>query len=167
MGALEAVLAGWAASMGEHLGWARGAAYGRESEDDSLQGFSPGAQLRSILEEAARRKVWIPWERVHFDQLTGKTDQRVGFQALHQSGVRGEIKVVIMFHSSRWARNALLSRRYKDDLRKRGIQVIALNLPIDVSTPEGRYMERTIEVSDEYQSDVTGHWVSHGLREKV
>src|SRR5437870_5631459 len=123
MAELQPIWATWAASIGDHPTWPTGAAYGRESKDDSLQGFSPGAQLRAILEEDARRKVWIPWERVHFDQLTGKTDQRVGFQALHQSGLRREIATVIMFHSSRYARNALLSRRYKEELRKRGIQV--------------------------------------------
>lgn len=166
MAELHVIWEAWAATV-DHTSWAAGAAYGRESKDDSLQGFSPGAQLRAILDEATRRKIWIAWEHVYFDQLTGKTDQRVGFQALHADGLRRAWSAVIMFHSSRWARNALLSRRYKEELRKRGIQVMALNLPMDVSTPEGRYMERSIENNDEYQSDVTGHWVSHGLKEKV
>src|SRR5438874_10393007 len=103
---LRLIWEAWAVSIGDHSDWAIGGAYGRESKDDSLQGFSPAGQLRAILENAASRRVWIPWEHVFFDQLTGKTDQRAGFQALHQAGLRRELSVVIMFHSSRWARNA-------------------------------------------------------------
>lgn len=167
MAELRPIWEAWAASIGDHEGWRIGALYGRESHEDSLQGFLPPTQLHRMLAAAAERHAWIPWEHVFFDQITGRTDQRDGFQALHTLARTGAFTIVINFHSSRWARNAMLSRRYKEELRSRGIEVLQLNVQVDVATPEGRFMERSVENIDEYQSDSTGFFVSQALRTKV
>jgi hypothetical protein len=53
----------WSGSLGDRGGWRVGAAYGRESHADSLQGYSPATQLRQMLAGALERRVWIPWAR--------------------------------------------------------------------------------------------------------
>lgn len=60
----------------------------------------------------------------------------------------------------------LIARRWKEELRRRGIEIRALNLQVDPATPEGKLMEHVQEAFDQYQSDSTGWWVSVGLQER-
>jgi len=62
-----------------------------------------------------------------------------------RTGSSGRIAAVI---ASRWTRNALISRKYKDEQRGHGVEVSATNVPFDVARPEGKIAER-IRLSDE------------------
>jgi len=156
----------YAAAAGEHDGWTIGAVYMRESKREQVEGFSPGAQLKGTLEHATAKHVWIPLEHVFLDLMSGKREDRVEFQDLLTLARSGAIAAVLVLHTSRWARNALISRRYKDELRARGVTVLALNAPFDVDRPEGKFAERLMEAADEFTSDTIGFWVGIGLREK-
>ncbi len=156
----------YAAAVGEHEGWAVGAVYMRESKREQVEGFSPTAQLKGTLEEATRRRIWIPAEHVFLDLMSGRREDRVAFQDLLALARGGKIATVLVLHTSRWARNAMISRRYKDELRARGVTVLALNAPFDVERPEGKFAERLMEAADEFASDTIGFWVGVGLREK-
>ncbi len=142
------------------------AVYLRESRREQAEGFSPAAQLKGTLEEAARRKLWVPAEHVFLDLMSGRREDRVAFQDLLALARSGRLAAVIVLHTSRWARNAMISRKYKDELRGRGVEVIATNAPFDVARPEGKFAERMMEAVDEFASDTIGWWVSVGLREK-
>jgi hypothetical protein len=110
--------------------------------------------------------VWVPAEHVFLDLMSGRREDRVAFQDLLALARSGRIAAVIVLHTSRWARNAMISRKYKDELRGRGVEVIATNAPFDVARPEGKFAERMMEAVDEFASDTIGWWVSVGLREK-
>ena len=175
LGELRPVWDAWAAKLRETCdwgdddvptGWQVGAAYLRESHKDSMAGHSPPAQFKGILDDALRNKVWIPWEYVFLDNVTGRTGNRPAFLGLMDVARSNKIQSVCVFHSSRFARNVGLARKYKDELRRRGIEVRALNIQIDTATPEGRLMETVQEAFDEYQSDSTGKWISVSLRDK-
>lgn len=144
-----------------------GALYIRESHRESLNGLSPAAQLRGVLEHAKRDGVHVPWEHVFIDNVTGKTDRRPDFLGLMDLGRRAAIKSVYLFHSSRFARSVALAKRYKQELRSRGIRIVQLNLPIDVSTASGKFMETVTEAADQFHSDSTSEWVSDVLRDKA
>ncbi|HEV8655014.1 MAG TPA: recombinase family protein, partial [Candidatus Limnocylindria bacterium] len=103
------------------------AVYLRESRREQAEGFSPAAQLKGTLDEAARRKLWVPAEHVFLDLMSGRREDRVAFQDLLALARSGRIAAVIVLHTSRWARNAMISRKYKDELRGRGVEVIATN----------------------------------------
>lgn len=165
---LHAVWLVWAATYGGVCpeGWSIGAAYIRESHKDSMQGHSPSAQLKGTLEDAARNRIWIPWEHVFIDNITGRTDQRPAFLEVVDLVTSGRVSSVSVFHSSRFARNVGISRKWKDEFRRRGVAVRALNIQIDTATPEGRLMETVQEAFDEYQSDSTGQWIRVALRTK-
>ncbi len=152
---------------GAHEGWQTAAVYIRESRKEQVDGFSPVAQLKGTLEEAVRRRLWVPCEHIFLDLMSGRREDRVEFQNLLVLARTGVLAAVLVLHSSRWARNAMVSRKYKEELRRRGIQVIATNAPFDVATPQGKFAERVSELVDELQSDTIGWWVSVGLREKA
>ncbi len=151
---------------GAHEGWRTAAVYLRESRREQVEGFSPTAQLKGTLEEALRRSLWVPAEHIFLDLMSGRREDRVEFQNLLALARTGAIAAVLVLHSSRWARNAMVSRKYKEELRRRGVEVIAINAPFDVAKPEGKFAERLMEAVDEFTSDTIGWWVSVGLREK-
>ncbi len=144
-----------------------GTVYIRESHKDSLAGLSPATQLRAVLDRAARDGVHVPWPHVFLDNVTGKTDQRPDFLSLMDLGRGGRITDVYLFHSSRFARNVAIAKRYKEELRSRGIRVTQLNLPIDTGTASGKFMETVAEAVDQFHSDTTSEWVSSVLRDKA
>ena len=103
---------------------------------------------------------------VFLDLMSGRREDRVAFQDMLTLARAGAIRAVLVLHTSRFARNALVSRKYKDELRKRGIDVVAINAPFDVARPEGKFAERMMEAVDEFTSDTIGWWVGIGLKEK-
>lgn len=144
-----------------------GAAYVRESHKDSIQGLSPTSQLTAMLEDAERQGITIPWEHVYIDNVTGKHDRRPDFLTCLEAARRMEFRFISFFHSSRMFRNVGLAKRYKTELRDRGIEIRQLNLPIDTTTAMGRFVETMAEATDQLQSDSTGEWVSTVLRDKA
>jgi DNA invertase Pin-like site-specific DNA recombinase len=80
----------------------------------------------------------------------------------------GKFDVVLVYHSSRFARDAALARSYKKLLRDHGIQFISVTQPLgdDPTTPTGFLAEGINELFDEYHSVVQSFWTSAGLREK-
>lgn len=164
--ALAPIWERYAAAAAEHDGWTVGAVYMRESKREQVEGFSPAAQLKGTLEHATAKQIWIPLEHVFLDLMSGKREDRVALQDLLALARTGAIAAVLVLHTSRWARNALISRRYKDELRSRGVTVLALNAPFDVDRPEGKFAQRLMEAADEFTSDTIGFWVGIGLREK-
>jgi site-specific DNA recombinase len=163
---LQPIWAEYARVAGEHSGWHEAAVYLRESKREQVEGYSPGAQLKGTLDEAARQHFWIPESNVFLDLMSGRREDRVAFQDMLATARSGKIAAVVVLHTSRFARNALVSRKYKDELRRRGVKVIAINAPFDVARPEGKFAERMMEAVDEFTSDTIGWWVGVGLREK-
>jgi DNA invertase Pin-like site-specific DNA recombinase len=163
---LEPIWQLYAESVGSHDRLPSAAVYLRESKREQVEGFSPGAQLKGTLDEANKRGFWVPAEYVFLDLMSGRREDRVAFQDLLALARSGQIAAVIVLHTSRWARNAMVSRKYKEELRRRGVEVIAVNAPFDVARPEGKFAERMMEAVDEFASDTIGWWVRVGLREK-
>jgi DNA invertase Pin-like site-specific DNA recombinase len=78
--------------------------------------------------------------------------------------------VVLVYHTSRFARNQVEARRYKQMLRERlGIKVISVTQPMgeDHSDPSAFLAESIHEMFDEYYSVSLSFWTRTGLREKA
>lgn len=166
-GELTSVWEAWSASVSDYGTWRLGAAYIRESRKDSLQGYSPKTQLQRVLEDAASRRIYVAWENVFLDNISGRHDRRPAFLDLMALARSRRIAAVLVFHTSRFARNVGLARRWKEELRRIGVEVIAGNLrELDVTTPEGKLMETVQEAFDQYHSDSTGSWLVVSLRTK-
>jgi site-specific DNA recombinase len=77
---------------------------------------------------------------------------------------------VLVYHTSRFARNQIEARRYKQLLRERlGIRVVSVTQPLgeDHTDPSAFLAESIHEMFDEYYSVSLSFWTRSGLKEKA
>lgn len=141
-------------------------AYGRFSSDNQRE-ESIDAQFRAIKKYAEHNGIEI----IDFysdEALTGKNDDREGFQNMIRDIVRGHITVdfVLVHKFNRFARNKYDSTIYKKKLKDKNVKVVSVTQLVD-DTPEGDLMEGFLEVMDEYYSANLSIEVKKGLRENA
>ena len=149
---------------------ARAAAYVRESTEEQGQGFSPDAQRQAVVKFAAENDLTIVGEYCDFHSGWRKADGRPEFQRLMADAAERRFDVVLVFHTSRFARNQVEARRYKALLRERlGIRVVSVTQPMgdDPSDPSLFLAESIHEMFDEYYSVSLSFWTRAGLAEKA
>lgn len=149
---------------------ARAAAYVRESTEEQGQGFSPDAQRQAIARFAAENDLTLVGEYCDFHSGWRKADGRPEFQRLMADAAERRFDVVLVFHTSRFARNQVEARRYKALLRERlGIRVVSVTQPMgdDPSDPSSFLAESIHEMFDEYYSVSLSFWTRAGLAEKA
>ncbi|MGH2865670.1 MAG: recombinase family protein [Solirubrobacteraceae bacterium] len=124
---------------------------------------------------ADRARVVRPRRRPDSDQLveeypdfeTGReADKRPDFQRLTSDAMERRFDVVLVFHTSRFARNTVEAKRFKKLLRSElGIDVISVTQPlgVDADDPAAFLSESVHEIFDESLS----FWTKMGLREKA
>ena len=148
----------------------RAAAYVRESTEEQGQGFSPDAQRQAIATFAAENALGLIGEYCHFHSGWRKSEARPEFQRLMADAADGKFDVVLVYHTSRFARNQVEARRYKQLLRERlGIRVVSVTQPMgeDHTDPCAFLAESIHEMFDEYYSVSLSFWTRSGLREKA
>jgi site-specific DNA recombinase len=148
----------------------RAVAYVRESTEEQGQGFSPDAQRQTIAKFAAENDLDLIGEYCDFHSGWRKSEARPEFQRLMADAAAGEFDVVLVFHTSRFARNQVESKRYKQLLRERlGIRVVSVTQPMgeDPTDPSSFLAESIHEMFDEYYSVSLSFWTRSGLREKA
>ena len=97
-------------------------------------------------------------------------DTRPGFQRLVEDAMTGSFDCVLVYHSSRFARNTIEAKQYKRLLRRElGIDVISVTQPLggDADDPAAFLTESVHEIFDEYYSVSLSFWVKMGLKEKA
>ena len=147
----------------------RAVAYVRESTERQGRGYSPDGQRQAIARYAEDHGLELIDEYLDFE--TGRAaDKRPGFQRLIEDAMAGRFEAVLVFHTSRFARNTIEAKRYKKLLRfELGIEVISVTQPIgtDVDDPAAFLAESVHEIFDEYYSVSLSFWTKMGLREKA
>ena len=107
----------------------------------------------------------------YLDFETGRhADKRPGFQRLIEDAMEHRFDAVLVFHTSRFARNTIEAKRYKKLLRAElGIDVISVTQPLgaDANDPAAFLSESVHEIFDEYYSVSLSFWTKMGLREKA
>jgi DNA invertase Pin-like site-specific DNA recombinase len=148
----------------------RAVAYVRESTEEQGQGFSPDAQPEGIRRFAPENNLELVGEYCDFHSGWRKSEARPEFQRLMADADEGMFDVVLVYHTSRFARNQVEARRYKQLLRERlGIRVVSVTQPMgeDPSDPSAFLAESIHEMFDEYYSVSLSFWTRSGLREKA
>jgi site-specific DNA recombinase len=144
----------------------RVALYARvSSEKQAEKDLSIPAQLKELSAFAVKNGHIVVKQFVD-EAETGKTTDRPGFREMISLCKAKEppFEGILVWKMSRFARNREDSIVYKSLLRKKGIQVISINEPIEDS-PSGKLLEGIIEVIDEYYSDNLAQDVLRGMRE--
>lgn len=90
----------------------RAAAYVRESAEEQGQNFSPDAQRQAIATFAAENALEMVREYCDFHSGWRKSEARPEFQRLMADAADGSFDVVLVYHTSRFARNQVEARRY-------------------------------------------------------
>ena len=148
----------------------RAAAYVRESTEEQGQGFSPDAQREAIRRFAAENELELVEQYCDFHSGWKRADGRPEFQRLMADAAERRFDVVLVYHTSRFARNQPEARSYKQLLRERlGIKVISVTQPLgdDPTDPSVFLAESIHEMFDEYYSVSLSFWTRTGLREKA
>ena len=148
----------------------RAVAYVRESTEERGKGFSPGAQREAIRKFAEENGLALVGEYCDFHSGWKRADARPDFQVLMSDAAERRFDCVLVYHTSRFARNQVEARRYKQMLRERlGIKVISVTQPMgdDHSDPSAFLAESIHEMFDEYYSVSLSFWTRTGLREKA
>ncbi|HEY3866197.1 MAG TPA: recombinase family protein [Solirubrobacteraceae bacterium] len=147
----------------------RAAAYIRESTEEQGRGYSPDGQRQAVARYAAEHSMTLVEEYIDFE--TGRqADKRPDFQRLIEDAMEHRFDVVLVFHTSRFARNTVEAKHYKKLLRSRlGIDVISVTQPLgtDANDPAAFLSESVHEIFDEYYSVSLSFWTKMGLREKA
>ena len=135
------------------------------SERQAEKELSIPAQLKSLREYATKNGHAIVREFVD-EAESGRTSNRPAFrEMIGLTRVRQPLfQAILVWKLSRFARNREDSIIYKSALRKKGIQVISVNEPIE-DTPSGKLLEGIIEVLDEFYSLNLAQDVSQGMRD--
>lgn len=144
-----------------------GVAYIRESTEEQDKGFSPQNQEHSIREYAKKHNIKIV--EIYKDLISGRlASKRTDFQRMIDDAMLKKFGVILVYHTSRFARNIEESRQYKKLLRERlNIDVVSVTQPFgDFNNPSAFLNEGINELFDEYTSRNIGFWVRSGLMEK-
>ena len=145
----------------------KGVAYVRESTEEQDKGFSPDNQERMMQQYADKHNIRIvKWYK---DLISGtKASKRVDFQKIITDAKEQKFDIILIFHTSRFARNVKEARKYKELLRQQlNIDVISVTQPFgDWNNPSAFLNEGVNELFDEYYSKQLSFWVRSSLKEK-
>ncbi|MBM2825438.1 MAG: Recombinase protein [Dehalococcoidales bacterium] len=144
----------------------RAEGYVRDSTLDQRDGFGPEMQRRSV-ENFARTNSLHMGNSWYTDFITGtSTLKRAGFlQALSDAEI-DRFDVLLVYHTSRFARNRADAIRYKAELRKLGKTLVFVSQGI-ISGNDNDFLNEGInEVLDEQYSRNLSRFVTDGLRVK-
>src|ERR1700733_6711148 len=148
----------------------RAVAYVRESTEEQGEGFSPDLQRNTIRKFAPENNLELVAEYCDFHSAWRKSEARPEFQRLMADAAEGQFDVVLIYHTSRFARTQVEARRYKQLLRERlGIRVVSVTQPMgeDHTDPSAFLSESIHEMFDEYYSVSLSFWTRSGLKEKA
>jgi site-specific DNA recombinase len=107
------------------------------------------------IQEYAKSKGFI-LENIYQDAgYSGKNTNRPGFQAMFSRLKKPGVNAVIVWHSTRFARNLRDNINHLAELEQRKIQFYSIEEPM-MSGSSGKAMRNLMAVFAEYQSDVTG-----------
>jgi DNA invertase Pin-like site-specific DNA recombinase len=144
----------------------RGAVYIRESTREQDKGFSPEKQRDAAYDYAKKNNIKVVG--VYKDLMSGTTAERPQFQRMLADALQKKFDVVIVYHTSRFARNRVDASSLKKQLRKNGVEFVSVSQPNvgDPDRPETQLSEGMQELFDEHQSNVISFWVRSGLGQK-
>jgi site-specific DNA recombinase len=146
----------------------RAVAYIRESTEEQGRGYSPEGQRQAIVRHADESGLNLVGEYVDFE--TGRhADKRPAFQRLIADAMERRFECVLVFHTSRFARNTIEAKRYRKLLRSQlGIDVVSVTQPLGAADDPAAFLSESVhEIFDEYYSVSLSFWTRMGLKEKA
>lgn len=131
--------------------------YIRVSTDmQAEKGTSLDNQVEKIIDFCQKKGLFL--ENIYEDAgFSGKNTKRPGFQDMMKRINKGGVSSVVVWHSTRFARNLKDFINHMDLLEKKKIKFYSIEEP-EMSGSSGKAMRNLMAVFAEYQSDVTGEY---------
>ena len=141
--------------------------YARVSTAEQAEGMSLDAQLRALRTYAAQRGLPVVGEYVDRG-VSATADNRPEFQRMIEGllSPANAVTMVLVVHTSRFMRDVELARRYKRELRRRGVRVVAMQQEI-ADDPNGELMEGVYELFDQHESRIIGLRTRAAMKENA
>ncbi len=140
------------------------AIYARYSSSNQRE-ESIDAQLRICRKYAEENGYSIVKEYTD-SAISGRTDQRPAFQQMIQDSAKGGFDTLLIYSHDRFSRNKYDTATYKTRLKKNGVRIVAVTLPLDDS-PESGLMESIMEGFAQYYSENLARSTKRGLEENA
>lgn len=120
------------------------------------KGTSLDNQVERIIEFCQKKGLFL--ENIYEDAgFSGKNTKRPGFQDMMKRINKGGVTALVVWHSTRFARNLRDFINHMDLLEKKKIKFYSIEEP-EMSGSSGKAMRNLMAVFAEYQSDVTGEY---------
>jgi DNA invertase Pin-like site-specific DNA recombinase len=141
----------------------RAEGYIRDSTRDQKDGFGPELQHKSI--ETFSNTYGLNLGTAYYtDFITGtSTLKRSGFNQALSDARNGSFDVLLVYHTSRFARNRADAIRYKGELKKLGKTLVFISQNIISGRNTDFLNEGINELLDEQYSRNLSGWVADGL----
>ena len=125
------------------------------------------AQLDALRRFCAGRGYEVVGEYKE-EGASGTDDNRKVFRRMLEDVLAPskDVQAVLVYQSSRFMRNATKARALKDQLKRRGIRVVAIGQET-TDDPMGHIIEGIFELIDQYESEVNGLRTSAAMRENA
>jgi DNA invertase Pin-like site-specific DNA recombinase len=139
--------------------------YARVStEEQGAEGAGLEAQRQAIRSECARRGWKL--DRIEEDVLSGKTLKRPGLQRALDDCRAGEADGLVVAKLDRLSRSLIDFAGLLEDAKKRGYNVVALDLGVDLSTPAGEMLANVMVTFAQYERRLIGQRTREALAVK-
>jgi site-specific DNA recombinase len=120
------------------------------------KGTSLDNQVEKIIDFCQKKGIFL--ENIYEDAgFSGKNTKRPGFQDMMKRINKGGISTLVVWHSTRFARNLRDFINNMDLLEKKKVKFYSIEEP-EMSGSSGKAMRNLMAVFAEYQSDVTSDY---------
>jgi DNA invertase Pin-like site-specific DNA recombinase len=140
--------------------------YIRESTDKQAEKWRITTQ-RTAIEKYASDTALLPPDEYYTDLISGKsTLRRSGFAKMLEDSQNGEFEVLLVFHTSRFARNRHDSAIYKRALRRAGVTIVFVSQDLINGVEERMVEEGIYELFDEHQLETIKIFIRGGVKSR-
>jgi DNA invertase Pin-like site-specific DNA recombinase len=139
--------------------------YARVSTDEQgANGVGLEAQRAAIKAECSRRGWTLA--RIEEDVLSAKTMKRPGLQAALEACRSGEVGGIVVAKLDRLSRSVVQFGHLLDEASKKKFNVVALDLGLDLSTPQGELVANVIASVAQWERKIIGQRTKEALAVK-
>ena len=139
--------------------------YARVSTDEQgANGVSLEAQRAAIEAECARRGWTLA--RIEQDVLSARTMKRPGLQAALEACRSGEVGGIVVARLDRLSRSVVQFGHLLEEASKKKFNVVALDLGLDLSTPQGELVANVIASVAQWERKIIGQRTKEALAVK-
>jgi DNA invertase Pin-like site-specific DNA recombinase len=142
--------------------------YLRVSTTDQAENDLSIPAQRRALEAYCRDRSYAVADVYIEPGASARDDQRPVFRKMMTDvlAATSPVSMIVVYHSSRFMRNAYKAQLHKNNLKKHGVRVVSSQHNAS-DDPQGRLAEQIFEAMDEYESEVNGVRTSAAMAENA